>query len=69
MCSSDLAYMVFSGLLGFFITSLIILALMMVKLKVKIWKSVAIAVFLTVFVNFMFAKLLRVPLPPGLFRL
>lgn len=60
-------YMVFSDWLGFFITSLIVLSLMMLRLKVAIWKSLVIAVFLTVFVNFMFAKLLRVPLPTGLF--
>lgn len=60
-------YMVFSNWLGFFITSLIVLSLMMLRLRVAIWKSLVIAVFLTVFVNFMFAKLLRVPLPTGLF--
>jgi putative tricarboxylic transport membrane protein len=60
-------YMVFSNWLGFFITSVIVLSLMMLKLNVMVWKSLVIAVCLTVFVNFMFAKLLRVPLPPGLF--
>ena len=60
-------YMVFSGWLGFFITSIIVLSLLMLRLRVAAWKSLLIAVFLTVFVNFMFAKLLRVPLPTGMF--
>jgi len=60
-------YMVFSDWLGFFISSLIVLSLMMLKLRVAVWKSLVIAVCLTVFVDFMFAKLLRVPLPTGLF--
>jgi putative tricarboxylic transport membrane protein len=62
-------YMAFSDWLGFFITSFILLTLMMLRLKVVVWKSLIIAICLTIFVNFMFAKLLRVPLPPGLFRL
>ena len=60
-------YMVFSDWLGFFLTSMIVLSLLMLRLRVPAWKSVLIAVCLTVFVNFMFAKLLRVPLPTGLF--
>jgi hypothetical protein len=44
------------------------LLLMMIKLRVSLWKSAVIAVLMTLFVNLMFSKILRVPLPPGFLR-
>lgn len=60
------AYILFSNRLGFLITSSLILFLLMVKLKVPLWRSGLIAILLSLFVNALFAKLLRVPLPIGL---
>lgn len=61
------AYMILSNLLGFFITSTLILFLMMIKLRVPYLRSLVISILLTLFVNFMFYKILRVPLPTGFF--
>jgi len=58
-------YMALSNWLGFFITSTLILFLMMIKLGVPYLRSVVISILLTLFVNFMFYKILRVPLPMG----
>lgn len=63
-----IAYMLLSNWLGFLITSFLVLLLMMIKLRVSLWKSVVISVLMTLFVNLMFAKILRVPLPPGFLR-
>jgi putative tricarboxylic transport membrane protein len=60
------AYMAFSNWLGFLVTSALLLFLMMVKLRVTYFRSIVIAILITLFVNLMFAKILRVPLPPGL---
>ena len=60
------AYMVFSNWLGFLVTSVLLLFLMMIKLRVTFFRSIVIAILVTLFVNLMFAKILRVPLPPGL---
>lgn len=61
------AYMILSNWLGFFITSTLILFLMMIKLRVPYLRSLVISILLTLFVNFMFYKILRVPLPTGFF--
>jgi putative tricarboxylic transport membrane protein len=63
-----IAYMLLSNWLGFLITSFFVLLLMMIKLRVSLWKSAVIAVLMTLFVNLMFSKILRVPLPPGFLR-
>jgi putative tricarboxylic transport membrane protein len=60
------AYMVFSDWLGFMITSVLLLFLMMIKLRVTFFRSIVIAILVTLFINLMFAKILRVPLPPGI---
>jgi len=60
-------YMALSNWLGFFITSALILFLMMIKLRVPYLRSLVISILLTLFVNFMFYKILRVPLPTGFF--
>jgi len=61
------AYMALSTWLGFYITSSLILFLMMVKLRVPYLRGLVISILLTVFVNLMFYKILRVPLPIGFF--
>ncbi len=58
-------YMLLSNWLGFLITSSLVLFLMMIKLRVPYLRGLLISVLLTLFVNLMFAKILRVPLPPG----
>jgi putative tricarboxylic transport membrane protein len=58
-------YIGLSQVLGFYITSTLVLFLMMLKLQVPYLRSILISVLLTLFVNFMFSKLLRVPLPIG----
>ena len=60
------AYMIFSNWLGFLITSCLVLFLMMIKLRVSLLRSVFISILITLFVNIMFSKILRVPLPTGL---
>jgi putative tricarboxylic transport membrane protein len=58
-------YIGLSPVLGFYITSTLVLFLMMMRLKVPYLRGILISVLLTIFVNLMFAKLLRVPLPIG----
>lgn len=52
--------------LGFLITSALLLFLLMKKLGVSLFRSAASSILITLFINLMFAKLLRVPLPPGM---
>jgi len=59
------AYIAFSNWLGFYMSSTLVLFFLMVKLQVPYLRSLVISILLTLFVNFMFAKLLRVPLPIG----
>jgi len=59
------AYIILSNWLGFYITSTLILFLLMIKLQVPYLRGLAVSILLTIFVNLMFAKLLRVPLPTG----
>ncbi len=59
------AYMALSNWLGFLITSFLVMSLMMIRLRVPYLRGLIISVCLTLFVNLMFAKILRVPLPPG----
>ncbi len=60
------AFILLTPKLGFLITGTAILAILMMKLQVRPLKSLIISVVLTCFVYFMFAKILRVPLPIGL---
>ena len=53
---------------GFLITSAILLFVLMKKLGVTILKSAIASVVITLFINLMFSKILRVPLPPGILR-
>jgi putative tricarboxylic transport membrane protein len=60
------AFIFLTPKLGFLITGTAILAILMMKLQVRSLKSLVISVVLSCFVYFMFAKILRVPLPIGL---
>ena len=60
-----LFYIFFVEILGFLITGFLLLTLLMIKLKVPIWKSGIISLLSTVGVYMLFAKILRVPLPWG----
>ncbi len=60
------AYIALSNWLGFYLTSTLLLFLLMIKLKVPYLRSVLISILLTLFVDLMFVKILRVPLPIGL---
>lgn len=53
---------------GFLITSALLLFALMKRLGVTILKSAIASVMITLFINLMFSKLLRVPLPPGILR-
>jgi putative tricarboxylic transport membrane protein len=52
--------------LGFLITGTLILVILMMKLQVRPVKSLITSVVVTCFVYFMFATMLRVPLPRGI---
>jgi len=58
-------YIAASGRLGFIPTSVIILAGLLLALRVKPGRAIAVAVIATLVVHFAFYKLLRVPLPWG----
>ena len=53
---------------GFLVTSAILLFVLMKKLGVTILKSAIASVVITLFINLMFSKILRVPLPPRILR-
>ncbi|RPJ11008.1 MAG: tripartite tricarboxylate transporter TctB family protein, partial [Deltaproteobacteria bacterium] len=50
---------------GFLITSAVLLFLLMKKLGVSLLRSALASIVITLFINVMFSKILRVPLPPG----
>jgi putative tricarboxylic transport membrane protein len=52
--------------LGFLITSAVSLFILMKKLRVTLLKSVAASILITLFINLLFSKILRVPLPYGI---
>lgn len=51
---------------GFLMTSAVLLFLLMKKLGVTILKSAIGSIIITLFINLMFSKILRVPLPWGI---
>ena len=59
-------YILASDYLGFLITMCIVIFLMMVMMRNKLWVSVVAAPISTVAIYLIFAKLLLVPLPEGL---
>ena len=60
-------YIVVVDRLGFFLTALLILAVMFRLFGVRPGKSIVIAAIATLVIHFAFYKLLRVPLPWGIF--
>ena len=59
-------YVLIVDYVGFLITSTVLLFLLMKNLRVSFWKSVVASVAMTVFINVLFSKILRVPLPYGI---
>lgn len=59
------AFILLAPKLGFIITGTAILAILMMKLQVRPIRSLIASVVLTCFVYFVFATMLRVPLPRG----
>jgi len=59
-------YVGVANFVGFLITSAVLLFLLMKKLGVTILKSAIASVIITLFINLMFSKILRVPLPYGI---
>ena len=51
---------------GFLITSAVLLFLLMKKLGVTLLRSAIASLVITLFINLMFSKILRVPLPAGI---
>jgi putative tricarboxylic transport membrane protein len=60
------AFIFLAPKLGFIITGTAILSILMMKLQVRPIKSLITSVVVTCFVYFMFATMLRVPLPRGI---
>ena len=60
------AFIALANKLGFIFTGAGILFILMMKLRVSFFKSSIVSILLVCFVYFMFAKILRVPLPIGL---
>ena len=54
------------NIVGFLITSAVLCFVLMKRLGVTILKSAIASVVITLFINLMFSKLLRVPLPLGI---
>jgi putative tricarboxylic transport membrane protein len=61
-------YIVASDKLGFFLTSLLILTVCFRLFGVTLGRSIVIATVATLVIHFAFYKLLRVPLPWGVFK-
>jgi len=60
------SYMILANRVGFLITSAILLFILMKKLGVTLFKSAMTSVLITLFINLLFSKILRVPLPYGI---
>ncbi len=52
--------------IGFLVTSAVLLFVLMKKLGVPTLRSAIASICITLFINIMFLKILRVPLPPGI---
>jgi putative tricarboxylic transport membrane protein len=52
--------------IGFLVTSAVLLFVLMKKLGVTTLRSAISSICITLFINIMFLKILRVPLPPGI---
>jgi putative tricarboxylic transport membrane protein len=51
---------------GFLVTSAVLLFILMKKLGAPVLRSAIASISITLFINIMFLKILRVPLPPGI---
>lgn len=60
------AYVAIVNRVGFLITSVVLLFILMKKLGVTILKSAITSILITLFINLLFSKILRVPLPYGI---
>ncbi|MBM4339229.1 MAG: tripartite tricarboxylate transporter TctB family protein [Deltaproteobacteria bacterium] len=60
------SYVVVVNTVGFLITSAVLLFLLMKKLGVTLLKSTIASIMITLFINLLFSKILRVPLPWGI---
>ena len=61
-----IVYMLIADFLGFVLTAILILTLLMIKMGVSILKSALIATGTSVSINLLFGKFLLVPLPWGI---
>jgi putative tricarboxylic transport membrane protein len=60
------AYVLLADRVGFLLMGAAVVTVLMWRLGVRLWKAALVGVLFTVAVHFLFAKVLRVPLPPGL---
>lgn len=61
-----LAYILLVDRLGFLLMGALVLFVLMSRLQVRFWQALVVAIVFTAAVHFLFAKVLKVPLPPGL---
>ena len=66
VAAAVIAYMLLADLLGFVLTAVVILTLLMKKMGVSLLKSALIAIATSVSINLLFGKFLLVPLPWGI---
>lgn len=61
-----IVYVVVVDKVGFLVTSAVLLFVLMKKLGAPVLRSATASICITLFINVMFLKILRVPLPPGI---
>jgi putative tricarboxylic transport membrane protein len=61
-----IVYVAVVDIMGFLLTSAVLLFALMLKLGAPAKRSAIASVSITLFINIMFLKILRVPLPPGI---
>jgi putative tricarboxylic transport membrane protein len=61
-----IVYVVAVDIVGFLVTSAVLLFILMKKLGAPALRSAIASLCITLFINIMFLKILRVPLPPGI---
>ncbi len=61
-----IVYVAVVGKVGFLVTSAGLLFVLMKKLGAPVLRSAIASICITLFINIMFLKILRVPLPPGI---
>ena len=59
-------YVAVVDVIGFLMTSALLLFVLMIKLGTPILRGAIASICITLFINIMFLKILRVPLPPGI---